>query len=138
MAKPAENTPLSELIGGLLRDVTGLLRKEIDLAKTEASEKLSNALSGIEILLIGLVMAIGAVGVLLSAIVSGVAAVLVAQGFAEPTANALASIIVGAVIGVIAWIMIARGLAVFRRNNLTLERTTTSLGRDVQTVKDKL
>ncbi|OWV85454.1 nutrient deprivation-induced protein [Rhizobium sp. N122] len=138
MAKPAENTPLSELIGGLLRDVTGLLRKEIDLAKTEASEKLSNALSGIEILLIGLVMAIGAVGVLLSAIVSGVAAVLVAQGFAEPTANALASIIVGAVIGIIAWIMIARGLAVFRRNNLTLERTTTSLGRDVQTVKDKL
>ncbi|RFB85484.1 nutrient deprivation-induced protein [Rhizobium leguminosarum bv. trifolii] len=138
MAKPAENTPLSELIGGLLRDVTGLLRKEIDLAKTEASEKLSNALSGIEILLIGLVMAIGAVGVLLSAIVSGVAAVLVAQGFVEPTANALASIIVGAVIGIIAWIMIARGLAVFRRNNLTLQRTTTSLGRDVQTVKDKL
>ncbi|RFB85859.1 nutrient deprivation-induced protein [Rhizobium leguminosarum bv. trifolii] len=138
MAKPSENTPLSELIGGLLRDVTGLLRKEIDLAKTEASEKLSNAMSGVEILLIGLVMAIGAVGVFLSAIVSGVAAFLVAQGFTEPTASALASIIVGVVIGIIAWIMIARGLAVFRRKNLTLERTTTSLGRDVQTVKDKL
>ncbi|MBB3647424.1 hypothetical protein FHX14_003639 [Rhizobium sp. BK619] len=138
MTKISENTPLSELISGLLRDVTGLLRKEIDLAKTEAAEKLSDALGGVEILLIGLVLAIGAVGVLLSAIVSGVAAFLVAQGFAEPTANALASAAVGVVIGLIAWIMIARGLAVFRRNNLTLERTTTSLGRDVQTVKDKL
>ncbi|NEJ72054.1 phage holin family protein [Rhizobium phaseoli] len=138
MKNSSDNTPLSELIGGLLRDVTGLLRKEIDLAKTEASEKLSNALSGVEVLLIGLVMAIGAVGVLLSAIVSGIAALLVAQGFAEPTANALASVIVGAVIGIIAWLMIARGLAAFRRSNLTLDRTTTSLRRDVQTVKDKL
>lgn len=138
MTKISENTPLSELISGLLRDVTGLLRKEIDLAKTEAAEKLSQALSGVEVLLIGLVLAIGAVGVLLSAIVSGVAAFLVAQGFTVPTANALASVAVGVVIGIIAWIMIARGLAVFRRNNLTLERTTTSLGRDVQTVKDKL
>ncbi|EJC84053.1 Protein of unknown function (DUF1469) [Rhizobium leguminosarum bv. trifolii WSM2297] len=138
MTKTPENAPLSELIGGLLRDVTGLLRKEIDLAKTEASEKLSDVLSGAEILLIGLVMAIGAVGVLLGAIVSGLAALLVAQGFAEPTANALASIIVGAMIGIIAWALIARGLAAFRRSNLTLARTTTSLRSDVQTVKDKL
>jgi len=138
MKNPSDNTPLSELIGGLLRDVTGLLRKEIDLAKTEASEKLSNALSGVEVLLIGLVMAIGAVGVLLSAIVNGIAALLMAQGFVEPTASALASVIVGAVIGIIAWLMIARGLAAFRRSNLTLDRTTTSLRRDVQTVKDKL
>jgi hypothetical protein len=138
MTKAPENAPLSELIGGLLRDVTGLLRKEIDLAKTEASEKLSDVLSGAEILLIGLVMAIGAVGVLLGAIVSGLAALLVAQGFAEPTANTLASIIVGALIGIVAWVMIARGLAAFRRSNLTLARTTTSLRSDVQTVKDKL
>ncbi|OOO40805.1 phage holin family protein [Rhizobium sophoriradicis] len=138
MVKPAENTPLAELIGGLLSDVTGLLRKEIDLAKAEASEKLSAAVSGVEILLIGTILAIGAVGVLLSAVVSGVAALFVAQGFSEPTASALAAIIVSIVIGLIAWIMIRRGLAAFRRSNLALERTTTSLRRDVQTVKDKL
>ncbi|RUM14192.1 phage holin family protein [Rhizobium phaseoli] len=138
MARPSENTPLAELIGGLLNDVAGLLRKEIDLAKTEASEKLSAALSGIEILLIGTILAIGAIGVLLSAVVSGVAALFVAQGFSEPTANALASIIVSVVIGLIAWIMVRRGLASFRRSNLTLARTTTSLRRDVQIVKDKL
>ncbi|OWV80949.1 nutrient deprivation-induced protein [Rhizobium sp. R634] len=138
MAKPSENTSLAELIGGLLNDVAGLLRKEIDLAKTEASEKLSAALSGVEILLIGTILAIGAIGVLLSAVVSGVAALFVAQGLGEPTASALASIIVSVVIGLIAWIMIRRGLASFRRSNLTLARTTTSLRRDVQIVKDKL
>jgi len=138
MANSSETTSLAELIGGLLGDVTVLLRKEIDLAKTEASEKLSAALSGVEILLIGTILAIGAIGVLLSAAVSGVAALLVAQGVSGPAASAIASVIVGGVIGIIAWIMIRRGLAVFRGSNLALETTKTSIRRDVQTVKDKL
>ncbi|MDL2410763.1 phage holin family protein [Rhizobium calliandrae] len=137
MTNPSETTPLAELISGLLRDVTGLLRKEIDLAKTEASEKLSAALSGVEVLLMGTVLAIGAIGVLLSAVISGVAALLMAQGVSEPAASAIASMTVGGLIGIIAWIMIRRGLAVFRRSNLALETTKTSIRRDMQTVKDK-
>lgn len=39
MVKSTDNAPLSELLGGLVSDVSGLFRKEIDLAKTEASEK---------------------------------------------------------------------------------------------------
>ncbi|MBY5699984.1 phage holin family protein [Rhizobium leguminosarum] len=138
MAKSSENTPLSELVSGLVGDVTGLLRKEIDLAKTEASEKLSQALSGVEILLFGLVLAIGAVGVLLSALVGGLAAFLVKQGFTETTASALASLIVGIIIAGIAWAMLSRGLSALRGNNLTLDRTATSLRRDVDVVKDKI
>ncbi|MBX4993819.1 TM2 domain-containing membrane protein YozV [Rhizobium binae] len=138
MAKSSENTPLSELVGGLVGDVTGLLRKEIDLAKTEASEKLSRALSGVEILLFGLVLAIGAVGVLLSALVGGLAAFLVTQGFTQTTASALASLIVGVIIAAIAWVLVSRGLAALRGNNLKLDRTATSLRRDVDVVKDKI
>ncbi|MBY5337197.1 phage holin family protein [Rhizobium leguminosarum] len=138
MAKSSENTPLSELVSGLVGDVTGLLRKEIDLAKTEASEKLSQALSGVEILLFGLVLAIGAVGVLLSALVGGLAAFLVTQGFTETAASALASLIVGIIIAGIAWAMVSRGLSALRGNNMTLDRTATSLRRDVDVVKDKI
>ncbi|MBX4969611.1 phage holin family protein [Rhizobium binae] len=138
MAKSSENTPLSELVGGLVGDVTGLLRKEIDLAKTEASEKLSRALSGVEILLFGLVLAIGAVGVLLSALVGGLAAFLVTLGFTQTTASALASLIVGVIIAAIAWALVSRGLAALRGNNLKLDRTATSLRRDVDVVKDKI
>lgn len=138
MAKPSENAPFSELLGGLVSDVTGLLRKEIDLAKTEASEKLSQALSGVEVLIIGLVLAIGAVGVLLGALVAGVAAFLVTQGFTDTGASALASLIVGIVVALIAWAVVSRGLSALRGSNMTLNRTATSLRRDVDVVKEKM
>lgn len=138
MAKSPENAPLSELLGGLVTDVTGLLRKEIDLAKTEASEKLSKAMSGVEVLIIGLVLAIGAVGVLLSAVVGGLAAFLVTQGFSDTGAPALASLIVGIVVALIAWALVSRGLAALRGTNMTLNRTATSLRRDVDAVKEKI
>ncbi|MBY5461696.1 phage holin family protein [Rhizobium leguminosarum] len=138
MSKSTENTPISELVSGLVGDVTGLLRKEIDLAKTEASEKLSQALSGVEILLFGLVLAIGAVGVLLSALVGALAAFLVTQGFTDTAAGALASLVVGVIIAGIAWALVSRGLASLRGNNMKLDRTVTSLRRDVDVVKDKI
>ena len=87
-----DTRPLSELVTGLVADISGLFRKEIDLAKTEASAKFSNALSGMEMFAAGLVLAIGAVGVLLTALVNGLAAFLVAQGFTEANADALSSV----------------------------------------------
>lgn len=138
MAKASENAPLSELVSGLVSDVTGLLRKEITLAKTEASEKVTQALHGAETMIIGLVLAIGAVGVLLSALVGGVSALLVTYGMTEPTADALAALIVGIVVAAIAWALISKGLKAMRGTNLNLNRTATSLRRDVDTVRDKI
>jgi len=138
MASSSENIPLSELVGGLVADVTGLLRKEIDLAKTEASEKLSQALNGVEILIVGVVLAIGSIGVLLSALVGGVASFLVGQGMTQPNANALAALIVGLVVAAISWAMVSRGLSALRGSNWKLDRTTTSLRRDVDAVKEKI
>lgn len=138
MANLSENTPLSELVGGLVADVTGLLRKEIDLAKTEASEKLTQALSGIEVLIVGVVLAIGAVGVLLSALVGGLASFFVSQGMPQPNASALAALVVGLIVALIAWAMVSRGLSALRGSNLKLDRTTASLRRDVDVVKEKI
>jgi hypothetical protein len=133
-----DSRPLSELVTGLVSDISGLFRKEIDLAKTEASAKFSHALSGLEMFAIGLVLAIGAVGVLLSAIVSGLSAFLVAQGFTEANADALSSIVVAVIVGLAAWMTISRGLSVVRHNSLTLPRTTNSLRRDAEVVKERL
>jgi len=138
MSKSTEGAPLSELVSGLIADVTGLIRKEIDLAKTEASEKVSKALSGIEVLVIGLVLAIGAVGVLLSAVVGGVEALLVGQGMSESSAHAIAALIVALVIGVIAWALMSRGIGALSGSNMALDRTATSLRRDVDAVKGKV
>lgn len=138
MGDSAKNASLPELLGGLVSDVSGLLRKEIDLAKIEASEKFSQALSGLEILLFGLVLAIGAVGVLLSALVSGLTIVLMQQGMSQTAASSLSALIVGVIIAIIAWVLVSRGISSLRTTNLNLNRTTTSLRRDLDVVKEKM
>ena len=51
-------------------------------------------------------------------------------------ADALAALIVGVVIALIAWGMISRGLAPLRGSNLKLERTADSLRRDAAVIKE--
>lgn len=133
-----ESRPLPELVRGLITDVSGLVRKELDLAKTEASESFSRALGGMEVLAIGLVFAIGALGVLLSALVTGLTAILVSQGFTEPSANALSALIVAVVVGLIAWVLMSKGISALRGSNWKMERTTTSLGNDANVIKEKM
>jgi hypothetical protein len=137
MASSLDNRPLSELVSGLVADISGLFRKEINLAKTEASEKMSHALTGVEAFAAGLVFAIAAVGVLLAALVKGLTAFFVAQGMTEPNADALSSVIVGVVVALIAWGMISRGLSALRGENLKLDRTSASLRRDAQLIKER-
>lgn len=134
----SESRPLGELLSGLVGDLSSLFRKEIDLAKREASEKFTFAIGGVEMLVAGMVLAIGAIGVLLSALVSGLAAFLVSQGMAEPGAHSLAAVIVGVVVALAAWMSMSRGLSILRGTDLTLDRTGRSLRRDAEVVKEKL
>jgi hypothetical protein len=137
MAKSLDSHSLPELVTGLVTDISSLFRKEINLAKTEASEKMSHALTGVEAFAAGLVFAICAVGVLLAALVKGLTAFLVARGMTEPNADALSSVVVGIVVALIAWGMISRGLATLRGENLKLDRTSASLRRDAQIIKER-
>ncbi|AVA23663.1 phage holin family protein [Rhizobium sp. NXC24] len=133
MANHWDDRSLTELMAGLVTDITGLFRKEIDLAKAEASENLNRALGGIETLLIGVIFAIGAIGVLLAAAVKGLAAFLVARN-----ADTLSALIVGVIVAGLAWAMVARGISTLRGSNLKLDRTATSLRRDVDVVKERV
>lgn len=137
MSNQTDNRPLSELVTGLVADVSGLFRKEINLAKAEASEKVSRAMSGVEMLAAGLVFAIGAIGVLLAAVVSGLSALLLNMGFAERNADAIAAVVVGVIVALIGWGMISRGLSVLKGNSMTMDRTATSLRRDAQVLKER-
>ncbi|ASY66991.1 putative nutrient deprivation-induced protein (plasmid) [Sinorhizobium sojae CCBAU 05684] len=138
MVNQRDDRPLTELLTGLVTDISGLFRKEIDLAKAEASENLNRAVGSIETLLIGLVFAIGAIGVLLTAVVHGLAAFLVAQGMTEPNADALSAAIVGAVVALLAWAMVSRGLSTLRDSSFKFDRTAASLRRDVDVVKERV
>lgn len=137
MANTVDNRSLAELVTGLVSDISGLFRKEIQLAKAEASEKMSSALTGLEAFAAGLVFALGAIVVLLAALVRGLTAFLVARGFTEPSADAISSVVVGVVVALIAWGLISRGLAALRGENLKMDRTSASLRRDVQIVRER-
>lgn len=138
MAYAQSGQSLVDLLSGLVGDVSMLFHKEIELAKAEASEKLDDAIGASRNLAIGGVLAIGAVGVLLAAIVSGLTALLVAWGMQDQLANFVAALVVAVVVGIIAWSMIAKGAADLRANKLNMERTTRSLQQDAATVKGNL
>lgn len=132
------SSTLGDLLGGLASDISGLFRKEIQLAKAEASEKLDDALKAGRNLAIGAVLAIGAIGVFLAALVSGLTALLVGMGMAEQPANFIAALVITAVVGGVAWAMISRGIAEFKANKLNMERTAHSLQMDAAAVKESI
>ncbi len=127
---------LTDLIGGLASDISGLFRKEIQLAKAEASEKVDELLAASKGIAIGALLAIGAIGVLLAAVVAGVTTLLVGIGMDQPMANFIASAGVGVIVALIAWSMISRSIAAWKASRLNLDRTTHSLARDAEVVKE--
>jgi len=127
---------LGDLLGGLVSDISGLFRKEIELAKAEASEKLDDAMKAGRNLAIGAVLAIGAIGVFLAALVSGGTTILVGLGMAEAAANFVSALVVTLVVAAIAWAMIARGLAELKTNKLNMQRTAQSLQMDAAAVRE--
>jgi hypothetical protein len=138
MSGANESRPLPELLGGLATDISTLFRKEVQLAKVEASEKVSETMAGVSSIAIGGVLALGALGVLLSAIVSLLSAFLVAQGIDPTMANAISAFAVTVVVGIAAWMIISRGLNALKASNLNMNRTKASLGRDADIVKERL
>jgi len=127
---------ITDLLGGLAGDISGLFRKEIQLAKAEASEKVDDALDASKGLAIGGVLAIGAVGVFLTALVTGLSWLLVAFGMSEQAASFVSSLVVALVVGGIAWSFISKSLEAWKASQLNLNRTTRSLARDAEVVKE--
>jgi hypothetical protein len=128
---------LPELLGSLATDISNLFRKEIQLAKAEAGEKLDVVLGAAQKLAIGAVLGIAAVGVLLAAIVSGLAAAFVGMGMDPTLANSLSALIVAAVFGGIGWSLISGALNAMKVEKLNMDRTVHSLARDAQVVTEK-
>lgn len=138
MPAETESRPLAELLGGLVSDISTLFRKEVQLAKTEVSENVSQTMGAVASIAIGGVLALGALGVFLSAVVSILAALLVNMGMDPAVANAVSAFVVAAVVGIAGWMSISRGLNALKANNLNMNRTAASLGRDADIVKERL
>jgi Putative Actinobacterial Holin-X, holin superfamily III len=124
-----DDRSLKELLGDLTQSVTTLFRKEIELARAEASEKISQAGVAAGLIAAGGILALAALIVLLQALVIA----LTELGLAP----ALSSLIVGGVVAIIAFALIYKGINDLKGSNLAHRRTVESLRQDAQMVKEQ-
>lgn len=122
-------TGTGNLIAELMDHVSSLLRKEVDLARTELAEKMNSALGGIISMAVALVFAIVALNTFSAAIVSWLAE-------AADLGAGWASLIVTVVFGLIAVMLIMRGKKTLQARNLAPSKTAQNLRRDVESVKE--
>ncbi len=128
-------------IGQLLKELTQesstLLKQEVNLAKTEMSEKASRVGVNLGSVAVGgSVALLGAIALVLAA-VYGLGAIL--NNFLSPeTASWLAPLIVGAILAVVGYSMIKKALETLKRESLTPEKTTQSLQENKEWLKQKI
>lgn len=126
-----EDRSIATLFSDLTQETTTLLRKEVELAKAEISEKVSQTQSGLTSFAIGGAIAYAGLLVLLAAAVYGLATLLDGN-------MGLSALIVGAVVAIIGYVLLWRGRRNLKAENLTLPRTAGSLRRDTELAKEQM
>jgi drug/metabolite transporter (DMT)-like permease len=119
-----------ELFGDLTNSVSTLFRKEIELARAEASEKIGQAGFAAGSIAGGGILALAALIILLQALVIA----LTELGLAP----ALSALIVGGVVAIIAFALIYKGMNDLKASNLAPTRTVDSLRQDAHMVKEQV
>ena len=121
-----EQRSLGTLIGDLAQETTALLRKEVELAKSEMSEKIDKATAGATSMAAGAAVLYAGFLVFLAFLVAGLNAIL---DYWYPT-QWLAPLIVSIVVLVVGYVMLKAGQKKMDKDALTPRRTLRSLQRD--------
>ena len=125
-----EDRSIGELFGQLTQDMTLLFRQELQLARTEMSDKVSHVTSNlVSVLTGGFVAYIGGLA-LVAALILG----LHELANISPWVSAL---IVGALFAIAGYVILNRGLKELKRVDLAPRRTVESLKDDVQWAKEQ-
>ncbi len=120
---------IPELFSELIEHLPRLFRKEVQLAKAEAAEKVQQATGAIVYMAIGGVVLLSALLVLLASIVAW----LVVFGIE----GQWATLIVAVVVGIIGYALLQKGINDIKASNLTPKRTVEQLRSDVHATKEQ-
>ena len=119
---------LGELFAELAQDTSTLVRKEVQLAKTEMSQKASRVGKDVGFLAAGSAVAYAGLLALL-------AGVIVLLGQVIPMW--LAALLVGLVVAGVGYFLVRRGLDALKREDLAPRQTIETLKEDQQWAKDQ-
>jgi hypothetical protein len=124
MALTNDNRTLGEMFAELSREIRTLVHQEIQLARTELTEKVSRLGKGVGFVIGGGLLAYGG----LLAIVAAIVLALTAMGL-PAWAAALAG---GILVAGVGYLLIRSGLAALRPDQLTPQQTIDTLKEDAQ------
>jgi Putative Actinobacterial Holin-X, holin superfamily III len=123
------NHSLQNLFGEALRETSDLAQKEFALFRTEMSQSVRSVFVGLAMVVAAAVFAIAAVMLLTESLVEWLAVVLESE--------ALAALIVGGLMAVIAIGLGLYGRSAISRFSLTPERTVRSIKRDTEVLSER-
>jgi uncharacterized membrane protein len=130
MPELKQERSIGELFGQLSQDMTLLVRQEVQLARTEMSEKLSRFTTNlVSVLSGGFVAYLGGLAL--------VAALILAIRDLANISLALSALIVGAVLAIVGYVMLQKGVKELKRVDLAPRRTVETLKDDVQWAKEQ-
>ena len=127
MATTKDERTLGEMFAELSRETRTLVQQELQLAKTELTEKASKMGKGAGLIVGGGLIAYGG----LLAIIAAMVLILIAIGL-PPWAAALVG---GVLVAGIGYLLIRSGLAALKPQELTPQKTIDTLKEDAQWLK---
>jgi len=130
MQQTNDNRSLGELFGDLARDMGTLVNQEITLARTELTEKASRVAKDVAMLAAGGLVAYAGLLAIIAAIIF-----LMADRGVPLWVSAL---IVGAIVVGIGVLLVQRGIAALRNQDLTPRQTIESIKEDTRWAKEQV
>jgi len=120
---------IGELFGQLSQDMTLLVRQEVQLARTEMTEKLSRFTTNL--------ISVGAGGFVayLGGLALMAALILAIRDLAN-ISLAWSALIVGAILAIVGYVMLQRGMKELKGVELAPRRTVENIKDDVQSIKE--
>lgn len=132
-----DDRSIGQLLKELTQESSTLLKQEVNLAKTEMSEKASRVGTNIGHVAVGGAVAfLGAIALLLFA-VYGLASFL-GQLMSEDVAVWLSPLIIGAILAGVGYSMMKKALETLKRESVAPEKTTQSLQENKAWLKEKI
>ena len=129
MQERSDDRSLGELFSELTRQMTTLVRQEVELARTETTAKVSRIVQNAALLAVG-----GAV------IYAGVLALVAAAIFLVATLGVpgwVSALIVGALLVIVGFLLVQRGLSALRADDLAPRRTIETLEEDAELMRGR-
>ena len=128
MPDPIRSQSPASLAADALRISSDLVRKEVMLAKAELRQNLSRAGTGLGMIVAAAVLGIVTLNVLTVALVAALA-----ETDLGPIWSA---VVVGVVLAILAYVLLRKGMADLKPENLMPTRTVENVQRDASAVKE--